>query len=825
MERVVNIVLLVLLTALLSCQKEVEDGAQRAGEKVSLSYTIAEMGGGTYSSSVSATADERSINNVLLLFFSSSDKTYKGYAKVDDCSPSTTVFGSIDYVLPTSVKKTDKCDVLVFANYMDYVMGGDVDQWLVDCGVSLSTMISEVDMNLKVDAGRDFIAKKLPMYGKIEDGLASALSVELTRQVAKVVVTLSSSVSNFTLQGAHMYNASSVCHPVTGTSSGEVVDLISLKSKVVDGDYIELYTFPRGTSTVAAQNDNNTSCIIVKGSYNGSSSSTYYRINFALTSRRLQSILPNKYYSVQIDGVAGDGYSSPALAKGASDSKISYTLGGIWGEPLTGGVVKNGTDELSVSERRVELSFEKDASRVIEVSSNNVVNISKPTGFGWLDWSYASGKLTISTSSANFSTSGSVSASDREGYVNVTAGSITIPIKVIQKGLRAEDKRLEVWGATEGVLPNLNFANAYEGGSVQINVKTSGNSIGSSSVNLKLNGTSYTGSEWSFSSTGNVYNLSFPAQPNTTSTLPRVFSFEIKSGDGLTRNISLVQPARPATLTMSLGDPDGLFSRNGDLTGRTFEFNTSYGGFAAGCVTLQPSGSGFALAATPSIDGNKCSFAIKAEPQYVYGAPRRAVMVTVAAINGQKYTFKLEQEAVVVASGTENVKLAGSSVYWFNRNDGAASSLYYINQKGGAAGTNYDATGFASYSGFTGAVCPPGYRLPVKQELDDLAGKIKTMLVTDIDGSSYNVYYADGTTSTGLERRVFFPIAGHNGLAGTPGTPATTSDKMGNYGCWWSSTIGDTDGTGWRLEINNAGGYVMVTEGLKEARYAVRCVK
>ncbi|GAE86454.1 hypothetical protein [Bacteroides reticulotermitis] len=86
----------------------------------------------------------------------------------------------------------------------------------------------------------------------------------------------------------------------------------------------KLYAFPN-VSLTPAMRDEETTCLIIGGKYNGSSTTTYYRVNVCPAAGQ-QSLKANGAYTVNITNVTAAGETDPGDAYDHTQLRMDYTL-------------------------------------------------------------------------------------------------------------------------------------------------------------------------------------------------------------------------------------------------------------------------------------------------------------------------------------------------------------------------------------------------------------------------------------------------------------------------------------------------------------------
>lgn len=805
-KRIVGVCLLLVLVAALSCERMDPDDGRRAAK---LSFSVEGFDEVTYSA---PTLAENTVGEAVLLFFETTYGIYMGSSNTDNGSGSGT-FGELSYSLPYGVADNTKYDVLVLANYSGYSFSYDGNN--IDLGDTQSIFTalggqtySDVKGGLTAEAPDAGITEnKLLMVGTCEGMVASGLSVKLTKCAIRIKLNINSSITNFTLDGASLYNATKNCYPFSNVSDATAYNVTSEVSP--SSGVVTLYAFPRSVAGCTS-GDKKTLCLIVRGKYNGGAS-TYYRVNVKKTGTT-QVLNRNTAYAIAISSVAGSGYTTVNDAYNSADSRIGYGFDSWDDTDLNEAIVYDASksSSLHVNRQAVTLGFAKDEQQVVTatVVGNGVSCVDASTNASWLSVTRSGSQYTFKTLSAN------TTAIDRSATVYITTSNgLKIPITVVQKKLRVEDFKLELTSEpTIGAGETSKLFDITTAGAGVVPVATVTNS-------------------WSVSSISeNSLTIAPPggAQPINASAPARSCKLTLTcnvNGGSLSRDFTIVQNGREAKLEPYADNKVNPFDCDGEA--RTYKFTPSYGEVAS--AVFDGNSSGFSIS---TISNNQ--FTITAYRQDVLGAPARSCMVKVTGQNGAVYRFKIEQEPVVVASGSEGVMPSGGSVFWFNRNVGAASSLFFTNSDPFLGGASYEAIGdYIQFDPSKTDYCTSngaGYVVPTKDHFESLIPKLKKVSL----GNNVYVFYFDGFTETNAKRRVFFPTGGFEELS--PTSTSNAAYKSVAEGYWWSSTKDANESYCLALYLNNSTSFSSLTDitkfirgfvyvGNTGRRFNIRCVK
>lgn len=294
----------------------------------------------------------------------------------------------------------------------------------------------------------------LPMWAQADYQVVNngdpGLSVELTRAVARIDVTVASAAqSDFVMKSVRYYNypnKGSVA-PLDANWSPTLKQVTA--PSVPSGGYSyaaspQVHTVTGGVSLLrtiysfeAPSTDSNTntsaSCLVVGGSFKGGGD-TYYRVDFYdQDTGEFLPLLRNFRYNVQITEVNGVGFSDFADALKAGFSNMTATTH-VLDEGGMGNVVWDGRDFLSVSQTDFSL-YPEEQSITVDVATTYADGWSATVSSEAASWLSIQGSSTgagnkvkgVLTLEAEANLTG-----NRTGTVTITAGRLTQTITVFQ---------------------------------------------------------------------------------------------------------------------------------------------------------------------------------------------------------------------------------------------------------------------------------------------------------------------------------------------------------------------------------------------------------
>ncbi|WP_165042484.1 FISUMP domain-containing protein [Dysgonomonas sp. ZJ709] len=455
-----------------------DSGAIDRGDKMELNLTVRVPGIATPATYALDETDEYELETIDVLVFKDNNSDPETFLYATHATDINNAAGSTSKSFKVLLKKSDgseKHRVVLLANLrneIDAVKGSFTTN---KTKAEVLDMIRFTSAEWKTDEPDRIY---LPMWG--ETGTTYTITantnnqslglISLLRSVARIDVGLNFSTtddvplglgSTFNIKSVAVYNSKSegLAAPMGAVSGGGVVlpsisDGISLNSVIKYehaqagiGFIREIYASEYDNKSQS--NDNNMFCIVVGGYYNGSTSETYYRIDFYDRSSSTPNtsrldILRNYRYKVNITSVGGSGYQTPDEAFLSRPVNMTADVT-AWNESFLENVATDGQYYLSVNKK--EFTFARDASTTGDEPDFNALLVETNYPTGWkvdkivgadgiteTDW------LTLSTNTGAAGTTQKVflqfgentGSMQRKATIWLTAGRISYPVQVTQ---------------------------------------------------------------------------------------------------------------------------------------------------------------------------------------------------------------------------------------------------------------------------------------------------------------------------------------------------------------------------------------------------------
>ncbi|MFV0589532.1 hypothetical protein, partial [Bacteroides reticulotermitis] len=448
--KTINKLSFLLASFLLVCLSACHDEGDYTGEiqdgKLALSYQV---DGGMHIPTYAVTAEthECRVDDVYTLFFRASShanpNAYVGYTRTSVSASTST--GDTRVTLPAGEDVDDEWQLIFLGNF--------------DSSAFLDGESSVNDLLTNKVASKTYDDARLYLMGffKEKTGMGSPLtmSASLTkpastnvanitfkRRVARIDV--SNSASNFIFETVQVWNARTRGYMleeggafVPGSSAN---DFYNYDSQVVNAAagvvQAKLYAFPNFVTTPNIQ-DHETTCLIIGGKYDGSSTTTYYRVNVCPAAGQ-QSLKANGAYTVNITNVTAAGETDPGNAYDNSQLKVDYTIN-EWDDSFLGTYVfdKDGNG-LAVSQR--EVVFSEKGNQTVQLEVFTIRSSTAPISGNWTVGtpqgadaaSFSSQKVSGNRYLRVTALNKNETATDRAAVVTVSWGSINLNINLTQ---------------------------------------------------------------------------------------------------------------------------------------------------------------------------------------------------------------------------------------------------------------------------------------------------------------------------------------------------------------------------------------------------------
>ncbi|MFV0327282.1 MAG: BACON domain-containing protein [Bacteroides xylanisolvens] len=467
-----------LLLCLSACHEQEDYGEDIQDGKLVLNYQVdGGMEVPTYA--VAAQAHECRIDDVYTLFFRSpthSDPNkYVGYSRT--AVDAVTSTGSVRVTLPDGEKADDEWQLLFLANF-------DANAFLDGAG-SIDDLLTNKMAGKTYEAACKYLkafftqttgmGAPLAMSAQAAKAASTnAVGINFKRRVARIDVK-NSAVSNFKLETVQVWNARSHGYMFDegGFNTDSICHYKDQDVKAVNEKVeAKLYAFPNFVETPEDIEDKFTTCLIIGGKYNNSSTITYYRVNVCPAASQ-QLLKANSIYTINITKVNSAGESSKEDAY-KSPIEVEYEIN-EWDDSFLGiYVFDEDGNGLGVSQRKV--IFSEEGNQLVELEVFTLKSATKPLSGNW-----AVSELQGTSASTYFSAKrNSVAADekcltvttlidnatlyDREATFDVTWGNISIPINLTQLNpnsliskisLLPDELEFEKPGGTQEICVNL----------------------------------------------------------------------------------------------------------------------------------------------------------------------------------------------------------------------------------------------------------------------------------------------------------------------------------------------------------------------------------
>ncbi|MCL1937169.1 MAG: DUF4906 domain-containing protein [Candidatus Azobacteroides sp.] len=304
---------------------------------------------------------------------------------------------------------------------VDNLVGQAKDDMLSNLEFALTSGNTASNGGWKTTSSTDYTP--IPMWGEVSAPLtvnstteSFGETIQLLRMVAKIDVTLADSIqSKFKLTSVHLYKSytkgrvvpksSNISSTATGkeatkvslpndfyTSAG-VLDLSKIYAPAYMKDSIRytdvnadgnmrnvIYTFERdsvGLYSTGGTDPLNTTCLVIGGTLNGSTTPTYYRVDFVDSNKKHLDILRNHRYIVNITRVTGEGYGDPETAFESKAFNIEADIL-VWTD-VDLEVAFDGQNFLAVSKNYFKFSKKTYGGG----DTNNILHVRTDNSNGW----------------------------------------------------------------------------------------------------------------------------------------------------------------------------------------------------------------------------------------------------------------------------------------------------------------------------------------------------------------------------------------------------------------------------------------------------------
>ncbi|MDR1414295.1 MAG: FimB/Mfa2 family fimbrial subunit, partial [Odoribacteraceae bacterium] len=344
---------------------------------------------------------------------------------------------------------------------------------------------------------------RIPMWGYSNGFVVgtSSPTINLTRMIAKIDITVDDKVTDFWLRNVRLYNYSTAGHVApaalpptapadsryagyditqwnnipagikayaphlsTGVKATDdyiiyIADLSNTKDIVEYKDNIYAFESAAGVTYPAAGWKQNT-CLVIGGYYQSTAYPTYYRVEFKNAVDALLPLLRNHRYTVTITGVSANGYPTPEEAYNNLPSNITVQIT-AWNEGGLDDITFDPQHHLAVDENTLSF-YTGGGQRTMEAVTDFPAGwkIEKDAAY---DWFTVTPATHASTSQQTITVTIPGVGGPREGHFYIVAGNLRKMITVTQSEL--EEFMIQITDLEGHPVNELTFgAGDYSGG-------------------------------------------------------------------------------------------------------------------------------------------------------------------------------------------------------------------------------------------------------------------------------------------------------------------------------------------------------------------------
>ncbi len=439
--------MLSLLPGLTSCVDENETPHIPKDGSLSLNYRI---DGAEEIETYAKPAEqhEREVGEVYTLFFRAAShaaaNTYVGYTRTGVSQNTAT--GNARVTLPDGESVDDEWQLIFLANFDRYAFL-DGENSVADFFDNKVATKSFADAKAYLKAyyvDKTGIKAPLPMSSSFTKAAnTNVASITFKRRVARIDL-VNNSTTQFILESAQVWNARARGHMLDeGGTFVSDANFLNYDQQVVKANgatsiLAKLYAMPNHVMVPTIQ-DHETTCLIIGGKYNGSATTTYYRVNVS-SPTGAQNVRANGAYTINITNVTDAGETDPGEAYDKTQLKMDYTIN-EWDDDFLGTYIfdEHGNG-LAVSQRNV--IFSDKGNQEVQLEVFTILSASNPISGSWTVGAPAGADATFFESSKVASPADryiivkaiadNETTADREATATVSWGTINLPVKLTQ---------------------------------------------------------------------------------------------------------------------------------------------------------------------------------------------------------------------------------------------------------------------------------------------------------------------------------------------------------------------------------------------------------
>jgi hypothetical protein len=417
-------------------------------------------------------SQESAINDVCILAFKTGVLSYIRKATSIDNDQKVKV------TLKSSDNSSDTYKLVILANAYDMLLpltGNDLEGLNGKTYDEIQQILNQtgIDTPLYQSGGDIVMWGELP-YQEIKS-TNSNFSVYLVRSIARIDVGAGAisydpnsklatwgGLANFTLEEVYVYKANNAYSfipqtgnfddaekkvtypsPIGNKLASPLSYSVSNSKSIVRSIYLPEADVKMGTQGISGDsNHTNRVAIIVKGSYNGNTSS-YFRLDFINSEKALTNILRNHIYQFNIKSVSGNGHNSPDEAYQSQATNMDVEVLD-WNDGAIGDIIFDSQYMLGVSKSL--FTFTKEQQTSLQTENKLTITTDVPEGWNiekiidengntsgamWLTLDNYSGPANMKTT-ISLLIDKNTTGSQRKAYIHIIAGRLRYVIEVIQ---------------------------------------------------------------------------------------------------------------------------------------------------------------------------------------------------------------------------------------------------------------------------------------------------------------------------------------------------------------------------------------------------------